>query len=98
MSNISRFSVMNVLRYERDLLVGQLDSETDVRLVVEARDDDVLGTTWHISSGDVSYDTVHGIACGAGTLHVKATDDEIAALADDLISQVEDQLAEASDE
>ncbi len=89
---IDREVLVLALMSERYFLNNNRIPETDVRLVVYAHD--VAGTMWDLKTGDVSYDSAHGIACGAGEIGRYDTNDALRELADDLISQVEDQYAE----
>ena len=84
----SRDDIIMQLKVERHFLKDERIDECDVRLVVY-RD-----RSFEVRSGDVCYDTVHGIACGASMIGRYDTNADLRETADDLISQCEDQLAE----
>lgn len=62
--------------------------ELDIRLVSNQD-----GELW-FATGDVSYDTVHGAACGASSIASDSSDDDVSAVAVDLVDQVVDGLAQ----
>lgn len=83
-----RALIIAALQSERAWLKQEHIREADVRLVV------YKDRSWTINVGDVCYDTVHGIACGASMISRYDTNDGLRETADDLISQCEDQLAD----
>lgn len=48
----------------------------------------------HFATGSVQYDTVHGAACEACEIDPTSSDADLAAMAEDLVNGVADQLAE----
>jgi hypothetical protein len=68
------------------------DDGLDVRLVSNHD-----GELW-FATGDVQYDTVHGAACGSVTVSPNDDDDALDAMADELVSDVADQLAQLASE
>lgn len=63
------------------------DGELDVRLCA-SRDGEL-----RFATGDVSFDNEHTPVCGATTLNIDSTDDEIASHAEYLLDEVVDGLA-----
>ena len=59
----------------------------DVRLCFDS------DATYHLNTGDMSFDTHHGTACGVGTLEATASPQDRILLIRDLVEQVIDQLA-----
>lgn len=64
------------------------NDELDVRLV-----SDHDGEIW-FATGDVGYDTAHGAACEAAVITTGSTDDDLIAMATQLVAGVADLLAE----
>lgn len=93
--SINRDDLIAALMATRYGLTSDCD-ETDVRLVVY----EVVpgGSRYSLESGDVSFDLVHGAYCGASMISMYDTNDAIRETADDLISQVEDQHAESTND
>lgn len=61
--------------------------EMDVRLVSDG------GMLW-VNTGDVQYDAHHGQACGAGVVAQESSDDDLWAAAEEMVTDVADQLIE----
>jgi len=89
MQTPSKIELVTQLLRERNFLARHKIPCTDVRLCVSE------SGAWWINHGDVCYDTEHSDYCGASSIAATDSLDEIAATAEDLIAQVDDQIGES---
>ena len=93
--SIRKSEIVAALRQVRDTLQGLAEGEADARLHVwQAEDSFGVATYWKVDWGCPDYDLAHGQYIGA--VSVSATDrvKDLPGLAEDLIGQVMDQVAE----
>lgn len=83
-----RADLVTALVRERAFLVKNKIPTTDVRLCVTETG------AWWLNYGDVCYDSEHTAFCGASSISASDSHVEILALADELITQIEDQISE----
>lgn len=67
--------------------------DIDVRLYVESGDQN-----WWVSSGDVQYDNVTADFCAAASLAVGMTNDDVIHVAQTMLDDIDDQIAEQEGE
>lgn len=71
---------------------GDTGPDLDVRVVADLGDE-----TWWLATGDVQYDTVHGDLCAAASLHCSMTPEEVAEVAKELCTEIDEQAVDFAD-